>query len=68
VLEITEKCREAVSSEVKSLKWSEKLSNVEGSKVQWSEVKWTKQSKVEWGEVKCSIGKEGGTSLYGKGL
>jgi len=29
-----EKCREAVTSEVKSLKWSEKLSSVEGSEVQ----------------------------------
>ena len=60
MLEIIVKCREAVSSEVKSLKWSEKLYNVEGSEVQESEVKWTKQSKVEWGEVKCSIGKGGG--------
>jgi len=32
--EIIEKCREAESSEVKSIKWSEKLSNVEGSEVQ----------------------------------
>ena len=31
---IAVKCREAVSSEVKSLKWSEKLSNVEHSEVQ----------------------------------
>ena len=29
-----EKCREAESSEVKSVKWSEKLSNVESSEVQ----------------------------------
>ena len=58
MLEIIEKCREAESSEVKSLKWSEKLPNVEGSEVQWSEVKWTKQSEAEWGEVKCSIGRE----------
>ena len=34
MLEIIEKCREAESSEVKSLKCSEKLSNVEGSEVQ----------------------------------
>ena len=67
MLEIIEKCREAEFREVKSLRRSEKLSNVEGSEVQQSEVKWTKQSEVEWGEVKCSIGK-GGTSLYGKGL
>jgi len=48
VLEIIEKWREAESSEVKSLKWSENLYNVECSEVQWSEVKWTKQSEVEW--------------------
>ena len=41
---------------MKSLKWSEMLSNVECSEVQKSEVKWTRQSEVEWGEVKCSIG------------
>jgi len=34
VLEIIEKCREEESSEVKSLKWSEKLSNMECSEVQ----------------------------------
>jgi len=34
VLEIIEKCTEAESSEVKSLRWSEKVSNVEGSEVQ----------------------------------
>ena len=34
MLEIIEKYREAESSEVKSLKRSEKLSNVEGSEVQ----------------------------------
>jgi len=34
--------------------------------MQWSEVKWTKQSEVEWGEVKCSIEKvgEGDESLW----
>ena len=31
---IIEKCREAESSEVKSLRWSEKLPNAEGSEVQ----------------------------------
>jgi len=34
VLKIIEKCREAESSEVKSLKLSEKLSNLECSEVQ----------------------------------
>ena len=34
MLEIIEKCRESDSSEVKSLKWNEKLNSVEGSKVQ----------------------------------
>ena len=73
MLEIIGKCREAECSEVKSLRWSEMLSNVEGSEVQlsevkWSELKWTKQSEVEWGEVKCSIGKGAETSLYEKGL
>ena len=34
VLEIIEKRREAECSEVESLRWSEKLSNVEGSEVQ----------------------------------
>ena len=34
MLEIIEKCREAESSEVKSVRLSEKLSNVEGSEVQ----------------------------------
>ena len=52
MLEIIEKCREAEYSEVKSLRWSEKLSNVEGSEVQQSEVKWKKQ--VKWNEVKWS--------------
>jgi len=33
-MEIIEKCREAESSEVKSLRWSDNLSNVEGSEVQ----------------------------------
>ena len=32
-MEINQKCREAESSEVKSPKWSEKLSNAEGSEV-----------------------------------
>ena len=32
--------------------WREKLSNVEGSEVQWSEVKWMKQ--VKWNEAKWS--------------
>ena len=34
MLEIIEKCREAESSEVKSLRRSEKLSNADGSEVQ----------------------------------
>ena len=34
MLEIIEKCREAESSEVKSLKLSEKLSNLECSEMQ----------------------------------
>jgi len=34
MLEIIEKCREVESSDVKSLKWSENLSNVEFSEVQ----------------------------------
>ena len=33
-MEIIEKCRKEESIEVKSLKWSEKLSNVEGRGVQ----------------------------------
>ena len=48
MLDIIEKCKEAVSGEVKSLKWSEKLSNVKCSEVKESEVKWKKQSEVEW--------------------
>jgi len=60
--------REAESSEVGILNWSEKISDVESSELQQSEVNWTKQSEVEWGEVKCSIGKLKGTSLYGKSL
>ena len=66
MLEIIEKCREAESSEVKSLGWSEMLSNAEFSEVQYSEV--NEASEAEWGEVKCNIGKGGGGSLYGKGL
>jgi len=56
VLEIIEQWREAAYSEVKSLNLRENLFNVECSEVQWSEVKWTKQSEMEWGEVKCSMG------------
>ena len=66
MLEITEKCREAESSEVKSLKWSEKSyltwSVAKCNKVKWSEV--NKQSEVEWGEVKCSIEKRGGGNEF----
>jgi len=61
VLEIIEKCREAEYSEVKSVKWSENLSNMECNEVQESEVKWTKKSEVEWGEVKCNIGRGDGS-------
>jgi len=53
-----------VKSEVKSLKWSEKFSNIKCSEVKWSEVKWTKQSEVEWGEVKCSIGNGKGERIF----
>jgi len=48
----------------KSLKWSEKLSNVKCSEVKWSEVKWTKQNEVEWGEGKCSIAKGVGGRVF----
>ena len=44
MLEIVQKCREAKSSEVKSQKWSEKLSNVKCSEVneaKWSEVQYS---------------------------
>jgi len=62
VLEIIEKCREAkssevnVKSEVKNLKWSEKLSNI----------KWTERSKVKWNEVKWSavLGMWGGEQVF----
>ena len=68
MLEIIENCSQEVSSEVKSLKWSEKLSNVEGSEC--NKVKWSERSKVKWNEAKWSAQyrERGGTSLYGKGL
>jgi len=53
VLEIIEKCTEAKSSEVKSQKWSENLSNIKCSEVKeekWSGMRWSEVQYREGGE------------------
>ena len=60
-MEIIEKCREAKYSEVKSLKWSVKLSNIMRNEVIWSEVNEAKWSGMRWSEVQY---REGGELVF----
>ena len=72
--EIIEKCKEAVSSEVKKseVKWKvQRVQQVEcnkWSKVKESEVKWMKQSSVKEAKWKVQNRGLGGGSPYGEGL